>query len=177
MVKLLPTIASEVKKNDLFQRSGLEIIASTTIDGIVDAAQIGQWIGGQDPRNINIRNYPKNKYVDSPSDEILSYDELLNLDLKLTSDGSLLISYGEFRSYNLYNIHLHSKIHPWIIKSNENLNMLLNASNKSEPIAFLASRRIQILYFISTGLNSVVHHPIEFSKRFFSRFFKLLTKR
>jgi len=175
MLKLFPTIASEVKRSDLFHRSGLEILSSTEIGGIVDAAQIGQWVAGQDPRNVNISKSPQNKYVSSPSEEILSRNDLLNLDLRLTSDGSLRVSYEASKTYNLYNIHLHSKIHPWVVKSHNNLNKLLNDSNKSEPITFSASRRIQISNFINTGFNSVSHHPIEFLNRFISRLFKFMT--
>jgi len=177
MVKLLPTVASEVKKSDIFHRSGLEIISAATIDGVVDALQIGQWVSGQDPRNVNIRISPKNKHVESPSEEILTFNELLKLQLKLSSDGSLLISYDEIDSYNLYNIHIHSKIHPWIVKSNGNLTRLFSESNRSVPIVFPGSRWVQISNFIATGFDSVSRHPIKFLKRFISRLFKLLTKR
>jgi hypothetical protein len=173
MLHLLPTIASEEKKSDAFHSAGLKIISSTAIDGIVDAAQIGQWIGGQDPRNVSIRNSPTNKYVESPSEELLSYNELLNLDFKLLADGSLLVTCDKSKSYNLYNIHLHSKIHPWILKSHENLHRLLRDSNKTEAVVFPTSRWIQISDFIATGLDSVKNHPIEFVKRFYSRTFNL----
>ena len=165
-IKLLPTLASEVKNNDLFHRSGLEIIPSTTINGVVDALQIGQWMGGEDPRNVSIRNSPKNKYVESPSEELLSIHELSNLDFSLDSDGSLMITYDKSNVYNLYNIHLHSKIHPWIIKSHKNIHKLLNNSNKSKAVTFPTTRWIQISDFFATGFNSVSRHPIKFLKRF-----------
>lgn len=175
MVKLLPTIASEVKKSDIFQRSRLEIFSPSTIGGVADATQIGQWIGGQDPRNVNIRNAPKNKFVESPSEEILSLNDLLKLDLKLTLDGSLLITYDASKTYNLYNVHLHSKIHPWIIKSHENLDKLIEYSNKPEEIVLSGSRWIQISDFVSTGIHSVKSHPIDFLKRFLARLLKMRT--
>ena len=173
MVRLLPTAATELKKSEIFHRSGLDIISATTIDGIVDAMQIGQWVCGQDPRNVNIRNRPTNKYVESPSEELLSYDELLNLDFKILLDGSLMVTHDKSRSYNLFNIHVHSKIHPWIIKSHENIHKLISDSNKSVPVAFPTTRRFQISDFIATGLNSVSKHPIKFGKRFFTKLFSL----
>jgi hypothetical protein len=165
-IKLLPTVASEVKSNDIFHRSGLEIIPSTTINGVVDALQMGQWIGGEDPRNVSIRNSPKNKHVYSQSEELLSIPELANLEFTLTLDGSLMVTYDKSNVYNVYNIHLHSKIHPWIIKSHDNLHKLLNDSNKSEAVTFPTTRWIQISDFIATGFNSVSCHPIKFLKRF-----------
>jgi hypothetical protein len=176
MVKLLPTVASEVKKSDIFQRSGLEIISPSTIGGVVDALQIGQWVSGQDPRNVNIRFSPKNKYVESPSEEILTFNELLKLELNLSTDGSLLVSYDQSHSHKLYNVHIHSKIHPWIVSSNGNLARLFNESNRSEPIGFPGLRWVQISNFIATGFHSVSRHPIKFLKRVISRLFKLLTK-
>jgi hypothetical protein len=172
-IKLFPTMASELKNCNEFYRSGLEFIPSAAIDGVVDALQLGQWIGGQDPRNVSIRKYPTNKHVEQQADELLSFNELSNLNLKLTSDGSLLITYDKSRSYNLYNIHLHSKIHPWIIKSNENIHKLLSDSNKSAPVTFPRTRWIQVSDFVGTGFHSVSHHPIEFLKRFIYRLLKL----
>jgi len=177
MVKLLPTLASVVKKSDIFQRSGLEIISPTEIDGFVDALQIGQWVGGQDPRNVPIRISPKNKYVESPSEEILTFNDLLKLELNLSADGSLLISYDEMKIFRLYNLHVHSKIHPWIVKSKGNLNRLLNESNKSEPKGFPGTRWVQVSNYIAVGFDSVSRDPIKFLKRFFSGLFQRLTKR
>ena len=176
MVKLLPTIASVEKSNDRYHYSGLEIIPYKTIDGILDARQIGQWLGGQDPRNVNIWTSPKNKYVESSSEEILTYSELSNLELELTSEGSLLILYNRSEVYNLYNVHLHSKIHPWIFKSDQNLRKLIDSSNQLEPIMFLESRRIQISDFFATGIKSISRHPIESIMRFIREFFKWLMK-
>ena len=176
-LKLLPTLASEVKESDAFSHLGLEIVSSSKITGIVDAAQIGMWIGGEDPRNVNIRNSPRNKYVGSPSEELLSFSELSSIDLKLTSDGGLYLFFGESKAYHLYNIHLHSKIHPWILKSHENLQKLLNESNRLEPIVLSASRRIQISYFVTTGFVSVSRHPIDFLQRLTYRFLRVLNKK
>lgn len=172
LIKFFPTIATELEKNDLYHLSGMEIIPSSTIDGIVDAAQIGQWIGGIDPRNVSIRNTPKNKYTESPSGQMLSFNELSNIHLTLSADGSLKILYENSKLYNLYNVHLHSKIHPWIVKTPGNLSKLLNKSNQVEPSKYSASRRIQISHFITTGFNSFAKSPIEFLKRSFSRLFK-----
>jgi hypothetical protein len=174
MIKLLPTLASEVKNIDVFNLSGLEIIPATKINGVVDAAQIGQWIGGQDPRNVNIRDTPKNKYVESPSEEILSYDELSRIDLSLDPDKSLMISYDKSIAQNLYNIHLHSKLHPWIIKSGNNIDKVIDNSNRPDKIAYSASRWIQVSSFVATGFESVVRHPVQFLKRSVFGIIKLL---
>ena len=171
MVSLLPTLASEVKGIDSFERSGFHVLDHATIGGIVDGAQVGQWIGGEDPRNIEIRYVPMTKYVDAPSADILSFSELSRVDLKLDSSNSLLVSYDKSSEYYLYNIHVHSKIHPWIVKSGRNLVKLLNQANKPEPVALSISRKIQILEFIGNGYKAVSSHPGEFMTRSLSRIF------
>jgi hypothetical protein len=164
MIRFLPTLATEIHRENSFEKSGLELVPAKSIDGIVDAAQLGQWVAGQDPRNVPISNHPRNKYVDSSSDELLSRNELLNSKIEIQPDGSLQIVNNN-NTYNVYNIHLHSKIHPWIIKSNENLSKLFYNSNKSMAITYREARLIQVLNFIETGIISVTTHPIEFLKR------------
>lgn len=46
----------------------------------------------------------------------------------------------------IYNLHLQSKIHPWLASNNSNLIYMLNTSSSINTISFPGTQRTQIIY-------------------------------
>jgi hypothetical protein len=126
--------------------SGGRTLAPEMIGGVVDAAQLGQWIAGIDPKNVPIKERPSTKFVDAPDGEILSKEQLSRLRFKIGDEGYLSCEADDMFELNLYNLHLHSKVHPWIIKDTNRLNGLLASSNEKRFIPGTA--RIQKIEYM-----------------------------
>ena len=99
-----------------------ESLSIRDIGGVVDAAGMGQWIGGIDPRNsskrttnhfrneVNIINFEKIRFRFRPSGNTLS------------------AKYGSAPPVEIYNLHLHSK--DWLLfASNFALKLLVTLGN------------------------------------------------
>jgi hypothetical protein len=109
----LPTLVNFQESPD--RQISDQFIASIQMDGVVDAAQLGQWIAGIDPRNVPLNERPKTHFVDHPNSEILTEFELSNLTFSFDSrSGILSVSKNEFDEIPLFNLHVHSKIHKWV---------------------------------------------------------------
>ena len=155
----LPTIANQLRKpwRDDAQKIGL--IQSSEIHGIVDAAQLGQWIGGIDPRNVDFRKKPLTKFVDLPSPTLLTKEELTGLKFSFDeSSNNLYCHLGEV-DIRVYNLHLHSKIHRHLVSRRANLKKLFLQSNESKPYSISGTRKTQILYFLSQTTRKAFSNP------------------
>ena len=130
--------------------SGGGTVAPEMIGGVVDAAQIGQWIAGIDPKNVPIKERPSTKFVDAPDGEILSKEQLSRLRFKFGDEGYLSCEAEDMPELNLYNLHLHSKVHPWIIKDPNRLNGLVAISKDKRFIPGTA--RIQKMEYMKVRL-------------------------
>jgi len=155
----LPTIANQVRKpwGDDAQQIGL--IQSSEIHGIVDAAQLGQWVGGIDPRNVDFLKKPQTKFVDLPSPTLLTKEELTGLKFSFDeSSNNLYCHLGEV-DVRVYNLHLHSKIHRHLISRRTNLKELFLLSNEPQPYSIPGTRKIQILYFLNQSIRKIILNP------------------
>ncbi len=153
-VYALPSISSETKF-DLFTKAIKgDLLRKNDVDGFVDPAQIGQWIGGADPRNEILAIKPRTKFVELGNPEILDSEELK--ELMFTFDrysGLLQISNNEFSNINIYNLHFHAKLHNWLMKAEDPTKELLHLANSENPIMLSDARiqqlRYRLVYFFS----------------------------
>ena len=112
----LPTLATEIKYRSSILPKCLGIISSKEIGGIVDAAQLGQWVGGIDPKNVNIFSTPRTKFVDKPQKGLLSHNDLKQIEFKKFNDNDNKLTFNfKKKNYQIYNLHLHSKMHHNIV--------------------------------------------------------------
>ena len=106
----LPTLAAELIPYS--ELKSIKILTANTVKGIVDGAQLGQWVAGIDPRNVPISKRPTNMFVESTNPLMLDGAQMNNLRFSLDDEGKKLqVRYLEEPPQRLYNLHLHSKIH------------------------------------------------------------------
>lgn len=162
MIFGLPTLASELISYS--ELGNIEIVESDVLDGVFDAAQLGQWVAGIDPRNVSVRNRHVNKFVDTEVSSILPESMLNDLIFKFQEDNnSLFVEYKESSQFRLYNLHIHSKIHYNLLNRNPDLVGLFDSVNKVGQISFAGTRKVQLINFI--GIRKV--KLIDYVKKLF----------
>jgi hypothetical protein len=161
----LPTLSTVINGSKVFTQHGISTLNPEQVGGIVDAAQLGQWVGGEDPRNIPVNIRPTNQYHETNNLEIISRSQLSKAQISLQKNGHIAISTESSGSIRIYNLHLHSKIHSWIWSSEDNLRQLIVKSNQNYPVRLRAARKLQLTYFISTGLVSFLKSPLDVISR------------
>jgi hypothetical protein len=104
----------------------------SSVGGIFDAAAIGQYILGVDPRNINTSLF--NKFINENAS--INFDNI-TFNFNELSKKFTLIHKGNKNKYNLYNIHLHCKLID-VFANNKKFNKILNRlnNNKKTLISF-----------------------------------------
>ena len=152
----LPTLASVMVTKSPMDLLPVQTLSLSQTGGLVDAAQLGQWIGGIDPRNHPLREGPKNHFVDAPSSLLLSRQQLHSITFSLDKDsGRLSAQTQEGESFPIYNLHLHSKIHNWIQSRPHNLRILINRANLPADSNVPTGRRRQIFQKVASALIGV----------------------
>lgn len=126
----LPTLADIQNPSQWYKQP----LSLSPIDGtsppVVDAAQIGQWIAGVDPRNLNLRDRALNQFSDKPSENLLSRDQLTSLRFVFDQEAILLRCFdGSVEVASVFNLHLHSKLHPWLVQRRARLSKLIDLAN------------------------------------------------
>ena len=124
---------------------GIQVLGMGEIGGVVDAADIGQWLGGNDPQNVPITETPSNKFANSYSQSELGSKELSNFIFQWNSvQKTLEISASGHHKVLIYNVHLHSKIHNWLAASDDRLETLVMWANKDGKTTIPGTRRRQV---------------------------------
>ncbi len=166
----LPTLASQLNRS-----AQADFLIERTLDaeqtgGIVDAAQLGQWVGGIDPRNVPVRHRPMNKFVDEPVEALLTREQLKELRFELTSDGSeLSVRFGESNHYRLYNLHIHSKIHDFLNRTPGRIHTFFSDVNLEGRQHFPGSRKVQIKDFLESRTQYIKRNPWRISSEIQAR--------
>jgi hypothetical protein len=146
-VHVLPSISSEIKFDLFNNRMPGDLLRKDAVDGIVDALELGQWIGGQDPRNEISAIKPKTKYVEHDNPYLLNSMQLETVKFTFNaSSGNLQISSPLIAGANVYNLHFHAKAHNWLLKGNSPIDKLLTLANSNNPIMLADARSRQIKY-------------------------------
>lgn len=117
-----------------------------TFGGISDAAQLGQWVGGIDPRNVPLLRRPANRFVDLADPMLASRDELMGLRFKLDKTGQLMAMRTGQSEVAVYNLHLHSKVHHYLAKKIGSIPALLASVNAGESRVLPGARSTQIAH-------------------------------
>jgi len=155
----LPTLASEVNTS---ARPPLEVptLKSDQIGGVVDAAQLGQWVAGIDPRNVPILDLPLTKFVDKQEESLLSRQQLSRLNFNFNpQDGILNVEYDKKFAVKLYNLHIHSKVHRHLLRYDSSLERLLSQANQIRPTLIPGVRRVQLWSRLTVFLGNVANDP------------------
>jgi hypothetical protein len=173
----LPTLATELTKSWDFDYQPTTVISSAKLEGIVDAAQLGQWTGGIDPRNVDIRHKPKTKFIDSPTPALLTRDDLQGLSFRFEGKTKELFCHFGLNQYRVYNLHLHSKIHSRLDSKHHRLQEFFLDSNQPEPYVIPGTRRIQVVHFLSQALRKLLENPISLLAKFRSMSNRMLNRR
>jgi hypothetical protein len=175
-VYVLPTISSETKFDLFTNRMPGELLQKGATDGVVDALELGQWIGGQDPRNEISANKPKTKFVEHGNPFVLDASQLKSAKFSYdASSGNLQIATSEFSNSNVYNLHFHAKLHNWLMAGREPVDKLLILANAENPIMLTDARFRQMKYrsmyfFSETYLalrknpKKILHAPVKLIK-------------
>ena len=161
----LPTLSTVITGSKVFAQHGISTLTPEQVGGIVDAAQLGQWVGGEDPRNIPIRIRPTNHYHEAKNLEIVSKSQLSKSQLSLQKNGHLIITTENSNSLRVYNLHIHSKVHSWIWRSEDNLSNLIVKSNQNFPTRLHAARKLQLKCFAEDALFSFLTSPLYVFRR------------
>lgn len=143
------------------------LIGAEGCGGIVDAAELGLWVGGRDPRNLDLNERPQNRFTYPSGKAVLPKDLLERVRFELESSPTRLwVSFADtFTRYRIYNLHLHSKIHPWIERSGRNLQTLLDATNNGATIALPGARYRQVTYVVSKNAQRRYRRLAQLAKR------------
>ena len=166
-----PTFASLKHSFDYESKIGLPLVDDLTTQGFLDPAQLGQWVGGIDPRNVPLRWSPVNKFVDPPRDLLLGRADLSEFVFNFDSgEGFLAINTNQSSPSRLYNLHLHSKIHRLLLSDALSFQGFFDIANQELPYRFPGTRRTQISTWIVEMWNLFSAHPI---KSIFSLFRKI----
>ena len=169
-IHALPTLALELNGTSTLASAGISVLTSQQVGGVVDAAQLGLWVGGVDPRNLLYSERPKNKFVfDNENSESLSRYQLTRLRFSIDSLSQLTCTFSDLNFVNVYNLHLHSKVHAWLMRSDINLSKLINYSNLEFDVSLPSTRKLQLIYLAKTAARSFKKNPIRVMK-------KILTK-
>jgi hypothetical protein len=111
--------------------------------GVFDAAAIGQWYFGIDPRNTRrkVTNQFKNeKYSADLSDFWLTWDESTSV---MTLSSKTL----KFAETKLYNLHIHSKIHKKLMKR-DRFKTIISLTNKGKKVVIKRNDVGALLYLV-----------------------------
>lgn len=161
----LPTLATHNQKQVLSSNSRAQIIDVGVAGGLLDAAQIGQWVGGIDPSNVPLPMKPRTKYCDPPAPHLLSRSELEALRFSLAPDEGLLVQIGHHAPIRIYNLHLHSKIHKWLQVPHVGVSRLISLANENNPHSFLYARKLQLQSQSRKRLGTFARRSLRFLKR------------
>jgi hypothetical protein len=166
----MPTLASQLNRS-----AQADFLIEHTLDagqtgGVVDAAQLGQWVGGIDPRNVPIRLQPMNKFVDEPVEALLTREQLNGLRFELTRDGSeLSVHVDASRRYRVYNLHIHSKIHDYLNRTPAKIHTFFSEVNLERQQHFPGSRKVQITDFLKSRVQYLKKNPWRISSEIQAR--------
>jgi hypothetical protein len=149
----LPTPATLLQsRSDSFLPS-VKLLTAIELGGVVDAAQLGQWVAGIDPKNLKLSVKPLTLFVDLPSEFLLSREQLETLRFVQSETGGVhVISDSGSINIPMYNLHIHSKIHPALVNGKISISKVLDSANKRLQIEIPGVRKQQILGWIESKI-------------------------
>lgn len=142
----LPTLGSVIGSSPKAFVDQVQEVNHKEIGGIVDAAQLGQWVGGIDPKHVPISDTPKTKYFNSSSDRCVSLKQLQKIKFQLNkNDDCLSINFDGNMPLQVFNLHLHSKAHKSLSGSDSRMYEFFKWANSDESRSLRGTRKEQLL--------------------------------
>ena len=150
----LPTLSSVIGAPPTAFIDQVHEVHHEDLGGIVDAAQLGQWVGGIDPNNVPINETPRTKFVNTSSERCLPFEHLQKLEFQLDrTDGHLSVIFDGKISSNVYNLHLHSKAHRSLSGSDSKMYRFFQWANSNEARSLRGTRKEQLLGHLRSRLQ------------------------
>ncbi len=140
------------------QTSCWQALSVSCIDGIFDAAAIGQFLFGIDYRNSNTLHY--NAFINENSG-CNFWD--LHFTWNSNSDGMVIKRKIDGQSLNLYNLHVHSKLFKLILDPKKRTYILDRINNKKRTLLKINVWQNRIFKSLSARLRSAA---IKFRQRY-----------
>jgi len=155
----LPTLATVLSDCNLIVPQGVELLDPSEIGGVVDAAQIGQWIAGIDPRNVPINEKPMTRFIDEPTPGILTVRNLESIKFSVSPSQQELRVITKTSEFCVYNLHIHSKCHESIFRQNPSLKTLIEKSNNGLAFRIPGMRSVQLRSYFSKAITALRKNP------------------
>lgn len=142
----LPTAATLLQNRIDSYVTKVRLLTTAELGGIVDAAQLGQWVAGIDPKHLSLSVRPLTLYADSANEFVLGREQLETLRFVQDGVGAVnIITNSGLINIPLYNLHIHSKIHPALADEKISFFEILDSASKVLQIEIPGARRQQIL--------------------------------
>lgn len=154
----LPTLATALRP----AHSALPVVGPIPdeLGGIVDAAQLGQWVAGIEPRNVPLYRRHRTKFVDAPHDMLLTEEQLRSIELSFNeSTGELRCALGSGQRIRLYNLHIHSKIHSRLVQGRRSVGGMIAESNLPARQGVPGTIQLRARYLVTDVLVPIARHP------------------
>jgi hypothetical protein len=149
----LPTVATLLQSSSKSFLPSVKLLTANELGGVVDAAQLGQWIAGIDPKHLKLSVRPRTLFVDLPSEFLLSREQLETLRFIQNEIGAVnVLSDSGLIDTPLYNLHIHSKIHPALVNGKISISKVLDSASKQLQIEIPGAREQQILGWIESKI-------------------------
>jgi hypothetical protein len=159
-LQALPTLATVLIPDSRKLISPVSTLNLSDTGGISDAAQVGQWIGGVDARNLPSSKRPLNHHVDPASEMLLTKDQLALAKFSFERGSSRLQTrLHDGQLLPIYNLHLHSKAHRWVHAREQNLTFLIDRANRADDSAIPGVRLAQLSYKVVAALQTGWNSP------------------
>ena len=152
----LPTVEMLLDP-ELRNRVPCRSLSVQEIGGVVDAASLGQWVAGIDPRNLAVGRLHLNHFINPES--IGDPERFRGIEIQL-DEGSPFVDGLGISRLRLYSLHLHSKIHP-AITSQTRLERLLRRSRRR--------RRSIVSFDVWSYVRLSLRSPVVLGRRLRSR--------
>jgi len=155
----LPTMASILNFSP-DQSKLASTLKSSQIGGVVDAAQLGWWVAGVDPRNVPVLELPLTKFVEKTEASLLSRHQLAEFRFNFNPhDGFLHVQYGKEIDTRVFNLHIHSKIHRHLLRSDSSLERIFSQANQVKPSLIPGVRRVQLWSRLTVFVERLARDP------------------
>jgi|GEM_PF-1788876 len=154
----LPTIATAMQAGEM----RLPVLGPTEseLGGVVDAAQLGQWVAGIEPRNVPLPKSHRNKFVDPPGAMLLSKRQLESLTFGFEEPtGFLYCTTDAGETHRIFNLHLHSKIHSYLARRGSPATALVDLANSRKPLRIRGTFALRAKYFTTDRIWPAISDP------------------
>lgn len=175
-VYALPTLATSKLESCKVVGSNIRLINHEVLGGYVDAAQLGQWVGGIDPRNVPISQKPSTKFVDPPAPWLLNQDQLSSIEFRIENENKSLLVGGTTTFCRIYNLHLHAKSHSRLT-SQKAMTSFFKSANSTKKESHVSMRWVQLISFIELAVSTLVVNPSKFKSEILWRMNSILKRR